>query len=171
MTTSLIVGRQLTDSLLDQNPDTGEIVPWLASEWDVSDDLTSYTFTLRDGVTFSDGTPLTSDVVAANFDAIVALYSLIHLPIARQPEVIASCERWTRLGGLLLLVAGARAWTGTEDDWLGGGATMWWSHPDADGYRGWLAAAGWDVTDEQFVPEGSSGHQVFWARRRVASES
>jgi peptide/nickel transport system substrate-binding protein len=73
VTTSLIVGRQLTDSLLDQNPDTGEIVPWLASEWDVSDDLTSYTFTLRDGVTFSDGTPLTSDVVAANFDAIVAL--------------------------------------------------------------------------------------------------
>jgi peptide/nickel transport system substrate-binding protein len=73
VTTSLIVGRQLTDSLLDQNPDTGEIVPWLASEWEVSDDLTSYTFTLRDGVTFSDGTPLTSEVVAANFDAIKGL--------------------------------------------------------------------------------------------------
>ncbi|WP_159500552.1 ABC transporter substrate-binding protein [Microbacterium sp. 18062] len=73
VTTSLIVGRQLTDSLLDQDPDTGEIVPWLASEWEVSDDLTSYTFTLRDDVTFSDGTPLTSEVVAANFDAIVEL--------------------------------------------------------------------------------------------------
>ncbi|MCR2784750.1 MULTISPECIES: ABC transporter substrate-binding protein [unclassified Microbacterium] len=73
VTTSLIVGRQLADSLLDQNPDTGEIVPWLASEWEASDDLTSYTFTLREGVTFSDGTALTSEVVAANFDAIVAL--------------------------------------------------------------------------------------------------
>ncbi len=73
VTTSLIVGRQLTDSLLDQNPDTGEIVPWLASDWSVADDLTSYTFTLRDGVTFSDGTPLTSEAVAANFDAIKAL--------------------------------------------------------------------------------------------------
>lgn len=73
VTTSLIVGRQLTDSLLDQDPETGEIVPWLASDWEVSDDLTSYSFTLQDGVTFSDGTPLTSDVVAANFDAIVAL--------------------------------------------------------------------------------------------------
>lgn len=73
VTTSLIVGRQLTDSLLDQDPETGEIVPWLASEWEVSDDLTSYSFTLRDDVTFSDGTPLTSEVVAANFDAISGL--------------------------------------------------------------------------------------------------
>lgn len=73
VTTSLIVGRQLTDSLLDQNPDTGEIVPWLASDWTVADDLMSYSFTLRDGVTFSDGTPLTSEAVAANFDAIKAL--------------------------------------------------------------------------------------------------
>lgn len=73
VTTSLIVGRQLTDSLLDQNPETGEIVPWLASEWEASEDLTSYRFTLREGVTFSDGTPLTSEAIAANFDAIVAL--------------------------------------------------------------------------------------------------
>jgi peptide/nickel transport system substrate-binding protein len=73
LTTALIVGRQLTDSLLDQDPDTGEIVPWLAEDWSVSDDLTSYSFTLRDDVTFSDDTSLTSDVVAANFDAIAAL--------------------------------------------------------------------------------------------------
>ncbi|WP_191906705.1 ABC transporter substrate-binding protein [Microbacterium lushaniae] len=73
VTTALIVGRQLTDSLLDQNPDTGEIVPWLAESWDVSDDLTAYTFTLREDVTFSDGTPLTSQTVAANFDAVAGL--------------------------------------------------------------------------------------------------
>jgi len=73
VTTSLIVGRQIVDSLLDQDPDTGEIVPWLATEWEANGDLTAYTFTLREGVTFSDGTALTSDVVAANFDAIAAL--------------------------------------------------------------------------------------------------
>ena len=73
VTTSLNIGRQLVDSLLDQNPDTGQIEPWLASSWSVNDDLTAYTFTLRDGVTFSDGTALTSAVVAANFDAIAAL--------------------------------------------------------------------------------------------------
>jgi peptide/nickel transport system substrate-binding protein len=73
LTTSLNVGRQLVDSLLDQDPETGELVPWLAESWEASEDLTSYSFTLAEGVTFSDGTPLTSEVVAANFDAVANL--------------------------------------------------------------------------------------------------
>ena len=48
-------------------------MPWLAESWEASDDLTSYTFTLAEDITFSDGTPLTSEVVAANFDAVAAL--------------------------------------------------------------------------------------------------
>ncbi|MGO4430132.1 ABC transporter substrate-binding protein, partial [Streptomyces sp. MCAF7] len=39
---------------------TAKIVPALASAWKVSKDGLTYTFTLRDGVTFHDGTPLTS---------------------------------------------------------------------------------------------------------------
>ncbi|MDX2377796.1 ABC transporter substrate-binding protein [Microbacterium sp. LRZ72] len=73
VTTSLNVGRQLVDSLLDQDPATGEIVPWLASEFSSNDDLTAYTFTLEEGVTFSDDTELTADVVAANLDAIAEM--------------------------------------------------------------------------------------------------
>lgn len=73
LTTSLNIGRQVVDSLVDQDPKTGEIVPWLATEFTASDDLTSFDFTLRDDVTFSDDTALTSDVVKANFDALFAL--------------------------------------------------------------------------------------------------
>jgi peptide/nickel transport system substrate-binding protein len=73
LTTSLNVSRQVVDSLVDQNPDTGEFVPWLASSWEVNDDATRYTFNLRDGVTFSDGTPLDAAVVKANFDGVDAL--------------------------------------------------------------------------------------------------
>lgn len=41
-----------------------ELIPELAEKWDVSDDGTEYTFTLRQGVKFYDGTPLkVSDVV------------------------------------------------------------------------------------------------------------
>lgn len=67
---SIYVARQLADSLTDQDPETGEIVPWLAESWDVSDDLTRFTFHLRDGVTFSDGSPLTAADVRASFDAV-----------------------------------------------------------------------------------------------------
>jgi peptide/nickel transport system substrate-binding protein len=73
LTTALNLGRQVVDSLVDQDPATGEIIPWLATEYEASDDLTSYTFTLRDDVTFSDGTELTPEVVKANFDSLSAL--------------------------------------------------------------------------------------------------
>lgn len=44
------------------------IVPELAEQWTVSDDGLTYTFTLREGVTFHDGTALTSAAVAASFE-------------------------------------------------------------------------------------------------------
>jgi len=53
------------------------------------------------------------------------------------------------------------------EDWLGGGAPMWWSHADAATYRRWIAEAGLTVEREEFAPEGESGHALFWARRRA----
>jgi len=49
--------------------ENGEIAPCLAESWDVSDDGLTYTFRLRDGVRFSDGTPLTADAVKQSIDA------------------------------------------------------------------------------------------------------
>ncbi|WP_157556134.1 ABC transporter substrate-binding protein [Herbidospora yilanensis] len=72
-TPNLNVSRQLVDSLTDQDPETGEIVPWLATSWKVDDDAQRFTFTLRDGVTFSDGAPLDAAAVVANFDDIFRL--------------------------------------------------------------------------------------------------
>jgi peptide/nickel transport system substrate-binding protein len=45
-------------------------VPWLARSWQISKDAKEFTFRLRDGVTFSDGTPLTAGSVKKNFDSI-----------------------------------------------------------------------------------------------------
>ncbi len=58
----------VTDRLVHQNPATLELEPWLATDWEINEDATEYTFTIRDDVTFSDGTPLTAEVVAQNFD-------------------------------------------------------------------------------------------------------
>ncbi|MFJ5263288.1 ABC transporter substrate-binding protein [Streptomyces sp. NPDC088387] len=62
--------RQIVDSLTDQDPKTGEIVPWLAKSWDIDARATTFTFHLRPGVTFSDGSELTAQVVKDNFDAV-----------------------------------------------------------------------------------------------------
>src|SRR5690625_2885694 len=58
----------ITDRLVYQDPETLELQPWIATDWQISDDATEYTFTIRDDVTFSDGTPLDAEAVAANFD-------------------------------------------------------------------------------------------------------
>ena len=65
--------RQIVDSLTDQDPSTGKIVPWLAQSWDVSADATTFTFHLRPGATFSDGTPVNAQAVKDNFDAALKL--------------------------------------------------------------------------------------------------
>src|SRR3954469_9034371 len=49
----LSIARQFADSLVNQNPTTGAIVPWLATKWTVNKDATKFTFFLRKGVTFS----------------------------------------------------------------------------------------------------------------------
>ena len=47
---------------------TLEVEPALATGWDISEDGTEYTFTLRDGVSFHDGTPFNAEAVKFNFD-------------------------------------------------------------------------------------------------------
>jgi len=67
----LYVTRQVFDTLTEQDPKTGQILPFLASKWTVNADATQFSFTLRSGVTFSDGSALTAQVVADNFADIV----------------------------------------------------------------------------------------------------
>lgn len=63
------VVNQITDRLLYQNPETLELEPWIAEELpEVNADATEYTFTLREGVTYSDGTPLDAENVVKNID-------------------------------------------------------------------------------------------------------
>lgn len=89
---------------------------------------------------------------------------LIHLPDPEQEALIHNVRTWLRSGGVLVATAGATAWTGEETDWLGAGARMWWSHPDAETYREWLTSAGLTIERDDFVPEDNGGHQLFIAR-------
>ncbi|MGC6386397.1 TIGR04028 family ABC transporter substrate-binding protein [Ewingella sp. S1.OA.A_B6] len=59
---------QITDKLTYQNPQTLEIEPWIAESWSFNSNKTEYTFKIRPGVTFSDGTPLDANAVAKNID-------------------------------------------------------------------------------------------------------
>lgn len=58
---------QITDKLVYADAE-GNIHPWIAESWEESDDGLEYTLHLKEGVTFSDGTPLDAEAVAANID-------------------------------------------------------------------------------------------------------
>jgi SAM-dependent methyltransferase len=102
---------------------------------------------------------------ASSFDAVVSLYALIHMPLDEQPRLLRRIGRWLRPGGWLLATTGHHACTGSEDNWLGGEAPMWWSQADAATYRAWIEQAGLSVVTEDLVPEGDGAHALFWARR------
>jgi peptide/nickel transport system substrate-binding protein len=56
------------DGLVRYAPGTLEVEPALAESWEISEDGTVYTFQLRDGVTFHDGTAFDAEAVKFNFD-------------------------------------------------------------------------------------------------------
>ncbi|MFB7910464.1 ABC transporter substrate-binding protein [Kitasatospora sp. NPDC056076] len=66
-----LFSRAALDSLVWQD-DSGTVQPWLAKSWKISEDQKTYTFTLRTGVTFSDGTAFDAAAVKANLDHVVA---------------------------------------------------------------------------------------------------
>lgn len=105
------------------------------------------------------------DFPAGSFDAVVCLYALIHIPLEEQRPLLGRIASWLRPGGWLLCTTGQKDFTGVDEGWLGGGVAMWWSHADAETNRGWLTDSGLTVEHEELIPEGDSGHVLFWARR------
>ena len=65
---SFYATHQIFDTLVEFKTGTTEIVPALATSWDVSDDNLTYTFHLREGVKFHDGTPMNADAVVFSLD-------------------------------------------------------------------------------------------------------
>ncbi|WP_066640830.1 ABC transporter substrate-binding protein [Serinicoccus hydrothermalis] len=78
------------ETLVTVDVETGEIVPALATEWEVSEDRTTYTFTLEDGVTFSDGSEFTAEDAAFSLDRVSSDAWTISLK--SQLDVVESVE-------------------------------------------------------------------------------
>lgn len=110
------------------------------------------------------------ELAEGSFDAVVAFFSLINLPLDEQPLVIARIARWLVPGGWLLVVTGKWARTEVEPDFRGvPGVPMYWSHADADTYREWLERSGFEIVEAGSEPrDGNPGYAVFLARTHAA---
>ncbi|AUD07141.1 class I SAM-dependent methyltransferase [Spirosoma pollinicola] len=100
-----------------------------------------------------------------SFGGVIALYSIIHLPVAEQPALVNAIYQWLKPEGYFLCILGADKWTGTEADWIEPGTLMYWSHTDAATYTYWFKEAGFTVIDSHFVDEGNGGHTFFLLKK------
>lgn len=66
-----VLRANVLESLTRIDADSGEVVPLLAEEWEGSDDNTTWTFTLRDGVTFHDGTAFDAEAAVAGIERVL----------------------------------------------------------------------------------------------------
>jgi len=65
---SFKVAQQIYDTLVDYKPGTTDVIPALATDWEVSEDGKVWTMYLREDVNFHDGTPFNAEAVKFNFD-------------------------------------------------------------------------------------------------------
>jgi peptide/nickel transport system substrate-binding protein len=84
------------EGLVGYAPGTLDIVPKLAESWEVSEDGLQYTFKLRPGVTFHDGTPFNAEAVKFTFDRMLdeshPFYNTGPFPLSFFFSSIASTE-------------------------------------------------------------------------------
>lgn len=94
-----LIATQYLESLVSLNED-GEVIPWLATEWQEGDDGLSWEFSLREDVTFTDGTPFDAEAVAANIAHVQdpkTASSTGYLALAKIKEVVAVDDHTVRL--------------------------------------------------------------------------
>jgi ubiquinone/menaquinone biosynthesis C-methylase UbiE len=102
---------------------------------------------------------------ADSFQCVIALYSIIHVPIAEQEELLKQIFYWLRDDGYCLCTVGFKEWTGTEDNWIQLKTAMYWSHTDSETYEIWFNAIGFSIQRKEFVAEGNAGHVLFLLKK------
>jgi peptide/nickel transport system substrate-binding protein len=95
--TGLIVAHEAWDTLVYRDPETFKIVPALATEWKFSDP-TTLDFTLRPGVKFHNGDPLSAD------DVVYTIQSVMNDPKVQVPSNFAFIASAEKLGDLQVRV-------------------------------------------------------------------
>ena len=108
---------------------------------------------------------------AESFAAVVAFYSIIHVPRVEHPALLRKIHRWLEPGGGFLAIWALGAWEGEEKDWEGWGAAMRWSHYGEEANLRMLREAGFEVASaEARTGKGTGNDEETWlwvlARRR-----
>jgi SAM-dependent methyltransferase len=101
------------------------------------------------------------DLAPASLDAVVAFYSLTHVPRADLPALLDAIHGWLRPGGLFISSMGAQdSPDAVEGDWLG--APMFFSHHGAKKNKALVRRAGFELEAAVIEAEPADRHDALF---------
>lgn len=89
----------------------------------------------------------------SQFDGVVSLGALMHVPNADQPTVLDEFVRVLRPGGRVLVSDGGAAWAGGHSNWLDAGVRMSWEITGIDAVAEGLVARGFELLAREDSPD------------------
>jgi len=125
-----------------------------------------------------DGTFLKADMIKLafapeSFDAVVAFHSIIHVPRAEHPALLADIHRWLKPEGTFLATMTVTDFEGRDENWGGWGAPMVWSHYNGEANVAMLREAGFEIHYAEPRTGLGTGDAETWlwvlARKRIKS--
>ncbi|WP_435332747.1 class I SAM-dependent methyltransferase [Haloarchaeobius sp. TZWWS8] len=102
---------------------------------------------------------------ADSFDAVVAFWSLIHVPEDEHQRVLDEFARVCRPDGRVLVCEASGAWNGENPDWLDEGVEMQWNMAGAEATLAQLEDAGFSVEQTWGAPTS-----LEWDRKNAADD-
>ncbi|KFY17668.1 hypothetical protein V492_00476 [Pseudogymnoascus sp. VKM F-4246] len=111
---------------------------------------------VKGNVDFRQGDMTKLEFDSASLDAVVAFYSIFHLPRDEQPVLFKKIYSWMKPGSYLLCNLAATNIPGsTAENWLG--SSMYWSSFDVETNLGLLKEAGFAVTEHEILEDDEDG--------------
>ncbi|MFO8053348.1 MAG: class I SAM-dependent methyltransferase, partial [Candidatus Omnitrophota bacterium] len=96
-------------------------------------------------------------------DAIIAFYSIFHIPRKKHKQLLKTLASFLPKGGLILITMGATSWQGTDEFF---GHQMWWSHYGAEKNRKIINQVGFEVIFDEVDKSGEEKHLIILARKK-----
>ncbi|MDQ2806646.1 MAG: class I SAM-dependent methyltransferase [Chloroflexota bacterium] len=118
------------------------------------------------GATFQQADMTQIDFPAGSLAAVVSFYAIIHVPRSEQPGLLARIAGWLQPGGRFFATWAVSDWEGSDPDWEGWGAPMWWSHYDGDTNLALLQSAGFTIDWAERITQ--HGETWLWVLAHVA---
>jgi len=124
--------------------------------------------------TFIHGDIMSVEFPPAHFDAVVAFYSIFHLPREEHEDLFTRIYEWIKPAGYLMATVGMMGELAyTNEDFFG--ATMYWSNYGLDKYREILDRLGLDILEVTIVGHGydkehqkpAERHPLIFAQKRA----